>query len=203
MKRTLYGGGEFAQLDLFQAKTYGADLGRQQITFDPLWDTAPSLARRPGGGAVLAWERNDGPRGEAADIRIATSADGAWSSRAFATAGNLNTQPDVFTSGWTTLVAWLRDGRAVAADNASGVFTSHTFLTPADFHPRVAASLGHVFVSWTTPDARTFLAERVGGAWTGIYLSDPPRAGLAMTARSGKTTVLMLSSLRLFARTQN
>jgi hypothetical protein len=59
-----------------------------------------------------------------------------------------------------------------------------------------------VFVIWTTPQNRTFFAERVAGAWSGTYLSDPPRAGLAVTARGGKATVLMLSGLRLFARTE-
>jgi hypothetical protein len=196
-------GGEFAQTELFQAKTYGTDRNRQRITFvTNRDDTAPSLAKRPGGGAVLAWERNDGARGEVSDIRVATSADGTWSSRAFATAGNLNSQPDLFTAGSSTFAAWIRDGRAVAADNTGGVFTSHTFLTPASFRPRVAASLGRVFVIWTTPAPRTFFAERVAGAWSGTFLSDPDRPGLAVTARAGKATVLMLSALRLFARTE-
>jgi hypothetical protein len=195
-------GGEFAQHELFQAKTYGTDRNRQQITFNPLYDSAPSLAKRPGGGAVLAWERNDGARGEVSDIRVATSADGTWSSRAFATAGNLNTQPDVFTAGTVTYVAWIRDGRAVEGDNTSGAFTSHTFLTPASFRPRVAASLGRVFVIWTTEPPRAFFAERVAGVWSGTFLSDPDRPGLAVTGRAGKATVLMLSGLRLFARTE-
>jgi hypothetical protein len=195
-------GGEFAQQELFQAKTYGTDQNRQRITFNPLWDNAPSLAKRPGGGAVLAWERNDGPRGEVSDIRVATSADGTWSSRAFATAGDQNGQPDLFTAGTRTYAAWIRDGRAVAADNTSGVFRSHTFLTPASFRPRIAASLGRVFVVWTTPTPRTFFAERVAGTWSGVYLSDRDRPGFAVTARAGKATVLMVSALRLFARTE-
>lgn len=195
-------GGEFAPQELFQAKTYGTDLSRQRITFNPLWDSEPSLAKRPGGGAVLAWERNDGPGGEVSDIRVATSANGTWSSRAFATAGSQNTQPDVFTAGVVTYVTWIRDGRTVAADNASGVFRSHTFVTGASFRPRIAASLGRVFVIWTTPGNRTFFAERVAGTWSGTYLSDPPRPGFAVTARAGKATVLMISALRLFARTE-
>jgi hypothetical protein len=195
-------GGEFAPQELFQAKTYGTDLGRQRITFNPLWDSEPSLARRPGGGAVLAWERNDGPGGEVSDVRVATSADGTWSSRAFATAGSRNTQPDVFTAGVVTYVTWIRDGRTVAADNASGTFRSHTFVTGASFRPRVAASLGRTFVIWTTPGTRTFFAERVAGAWSGAYLSDPPRPGFAVTGRGGKATALMSSALRLFARTE-
>jgi hypothetical protein len=195
-------GGEFAPQELFQAKTYGTDLSRQRITFNPLWDSEPSLAKRPSGGAVLAWERNDGPGALLSDIRVATSADGAWSSRAFATTGSLNTQPDVFTGGRSTFVAWIRDGRAVAADNTSGVFRSHTFNTAASFRPRIAASLGRAFVIWTTPGTRTFFAERVAGTWSGTYLSDPPRPGFVVTAPGGKATVLMLSSLRLFARTE-
>ena len=197
------GGGEFGQQELFQAKTYGTDLNKQRITFvTNRDDTSPSLARRPGGGAVLAWERNDGLRGEVADIKVATSADGAWSSRDFATAGNLNTQPDVFTAGVSTYVTWIRDGRAVEADNTGGAFASHTFLTPASFRPRVAASSGKVFVAWTTEAPRVLFAERAAGTWSGVFLSDPPRPGMAVTAPGGKATVLMLSSLRLFARSQ-
>jgi hypothetical protein len=196
-------GGEFAQTELFQAKTYGTDQATQRITFTTLCDAAPSLAKRPGGGAVLAWERNDCQVGQVSDVWIASSLDGAWTSRPLATGGNLNTQPDLFTAGAVTFIAFTRDGRAVEADNASGVFRSHTFVTGASFRPRVAVSLGKVFVIWTTPDpARTFFAERVAGAWSGAYLSDPPRPGFVVTARGGKATVLMLSGLRLFARTQ-
>jgi hypothetical protein len=195
-------GGEFAQTELFQAKTYGTDLATQRITANALCDAAPSLAKRPGGGAVLAWERNDCEVGEVSDVWIASSLDGAWTSRPLATGGNLNTQPDLFTAGAATFIAWIRDGRAVEADNTSGVFRSHTFVTGASFRPRVAVSLGRVFVIWTTPQNRTFFAERVAGAWSGAYLSDPPRPGFAVTARGGKATVLMLSGLRLFARTE-
>jgi hypothetical protein len=195
-------GGEFAQTELFQAKTYGTDLATQRITANALCDAAPSLAKRPSGGAVLAWERNDCEVGEVSDVWIASSLDGAWTSRPLATGGNLNTQPDLFTAGAATFIAWIRDGRAVEADNTSGVFRSHTFVTGASFRPRVAVSLGRVFVIWTTPQNRTFFAERVAGAWSGAYLSDPPRPGFAVTARGGKATVLMLSGLRLFARTE-
>jgi hypothetical protein len=195
-------GGEFAQTELFQAKTYGTDLARQRITFNGVCDAAPSLAKRPGGGAVLAWERNDCEAGQVSDVWIASSLNGSWTSRPLATGGNLNTQPDLSTAGAATFVAWIRDGHAVEADNTSGEFRSHTFVTLASFRPRVAASLGRVFVIWTTPGNRTFFAERVGGTWSGAYLSDPPRPGFAVTARGGKATALMLSSLRLFARTE-
>jgi hypothetical protein len=66
-------GGEFAQTDLFQALTLGQGhfhngIGRQRITANPLWDGDPSLTMAPGGGSagqvVLAWTRDDGPRGE-------------------------------------------------------------------------------------------------------------------------------------------
>jgi hypothetical protein len=194
--------GEFAQTELFQAKTYGTDLARQRITFNGACDDGPSLARRAGGGAVLAWARNDCLRGEVSDVWIASSTNGAWTSRPLATGGNLNTQPDLFTTATAVFIAFTRDGRAVEADNTSGAFRSHTFVTLAGFRPRVAVSLGRVFVIWTTPQNRTFLAERVAGAWTGAYLSDPPRAGFVVTARGGKATVLMLSTLRLFARTE-
>jgi hypothetical protein len=195
-------GGEFAQTELFQAKTYGTDLARQRITVNTLSDSAPSLAKRPGGGAVLAWERNDGEAGQVSDVWIASSVNGAWTSRPLATGGNLNTQPDLFTAGAATFIAWTRDGRAVEADNTSGEFRSHTFVTLASFRPRVAVSLGKVFLIWTTPGTRTFFAERVAGAWSGAYLSDAPRPGFAVTARGGKATVVMQSSLRLFARTE-
>jgi hypothetical protein len=192
---------EFGPTELFQAKTYGTDLATQRITVNPLADDAPSLARRPGGGAVLAWQRGDAFTPQPVDVWVATSADGAWASRPLATGGDQNLQPELFTAGVATFITWTRDGRVVEADNTSGVFRAHTFGTPGG-RSRVAVSLGRVFVTWGTMTRRTFFAERIAGAWSGAYLSDSPREPWVVTAYAGKATVLMASTLRFFARTE-
>jgi hypothetical protein len=203
---------------LFQAKTYGTDQPRQQITFmggTGEDDRNPALARRPGGGAVLAWTREQTEFPVSSHIRIATSLDGHWTSRAFATAGGFNQTPALATDATHTYVTWLRgNDRIVEADNTSGVFRSHTFNTPGG-GPSVAVSLGRVFVVWSTPYSSTtlahvFVAERRGGSWTGLHLprSTPSHEFAAgVTARGGKATVRFLGRGPdgreiLYARTQ-
>jgi hypothetical protein len=203
---------------LFQAKTYGTDQARQQITFmggTGESDRNPALARRPGGGAVLAWTREQTEFPVSSHIRIATSLDGHWTSRAFATAGEFNQTPDLATDATHTYVVWLRgNDRIVEADNTSGVFRSHTFNTRGG-GPSVAVSLGRVFVVWSTPYSSTtlahvFVAERRAGSWTGLNLprSTPSHEFAAgVTARGGKATVRFLGRGPggreiLYARTQ-
>jgi hypothetical protein len=205
---------------LFQAKTYGTDQTRQQITFlngtgESESDSNAALALRPGGGAVLAWQRDQTEFPVSSHIRIATSLDGRWTSRVFASLGDLNQTPDLVTDAKHTYVVWLRgNDRIVEADNTSGVFRSHTFATPGGV-PSVAVSLGRVFVVWSTlysftTTASVFVAERRGGSWTGLRLSrSTPSHEFAagVTARDGKATVRFLGSGPngreiLYARTQ-
>jgi hypothetical protein len=113
--------------------------------------------------------------------------------------------------GTTTYVAWLRDDRAVAADNGGGSFASHTFNTPAIQHgpPAVAVSSGSVVVGWTVPTTpfRAFVAKRVGTTWTGTYAS-PASATReqflqGVAPRGGKATAVILSlRSRLYATTE-
>jgi hypothetical protein len=106
--------------------------------------------------------------------------------------------------GTTTYLTWIRDGRAMVADNRSGRFVSHMFNTPAIEHgrPRVGVSSGIVFAGWTTTVNRTFVAARVGGVWSGAYASPAgvprhqflvglaPRAGKAMSLNVSVTSRL-------------
>jgi len=191
---------------LFQAKTYGTDQPRQQITFMGSTDEDdlnPALARRPGGGAVLAWRREHTQFPPSSNIRIATSLDGHWTSRAFTTAGEFefDQTPALATDATHTYVTWQHgNDRIVEADNTSGVFRSHTFNTHGG-GPSVAVSLGRVFVAWSTSSGSTtlahvFVAERHASSWTGLNLpqSTPSHEFAAgVTARGGKATVRFLS----------
>jgi hypothetical protein len=187
---------------LFQAKTYGTDQARQRITFSDDSDGQPDLALRPGGGAVLVWQRVAGVF-ETTSIRVATSADGAWTSRAFATGSDLgpvNQSPAVTTDSHWTYVTWERGGHVLESDNRSGSFHSHTFATPGSI-PVIAVSSGRTFVAWTPASAgaptHVFVAERSGSSWTGLNL---PRAtpgyerAAEVTGHLGKATVLILGT---------
>jgi hypothetical protein len=209
-------GDEFDQTDLFQAYTVGGTLhGRQRITTNPAWDSAPTLARTPAGTfpLTLIWARGGSDFGASpADLRRALgAAGGTWSSSALATAGTLNFWPDAQVVGTTTYVTWNRDGRAVVADNRGGSFTSHTFATPAiqNARSRIAVSSGTVVVGWTAPTSsahRAFVAARVGSAWTGTYASPATTRfqflqGVA--PKSGKATAVIVSlGSRLYATTE-
>jgi hypothetical protein len=199
---------------LFQAKTYGTDQVRQRITFERADDRHPDLAPRPGGGAVLVWTRDVTEFPVSTSVRVATSTDGRWTSRAFATAGEIDQVPQVTTDGRWTYVAWERDRHVVEADNTSGSFRSHRFVT-AGSSPSVAVSRGRTFVTWITRDrsgtTHPFVAERVGATWTGLHL---PRTtpggyelGIEVTAHLGSATVLILNNndsdiVKLYARSQ-
>jgi hypothetical protein len=210
-------GGEDDQTDLFQAYSIGGTLhARQRITTNPRWDSMPTFAAMPGSTfpLTLIWSRggSDLNPGQTDLRRALGSAGGSWSSSTFATLGTLNFWPDAQVAGTTTYVAWLRDGRAVAADNGGGSFASHTFRTPAILHgpPAVAVSSGHVVVGWTAPTTttfRAFVAERVGSTWTGTYASPASATRLqflqGVVPRSGRTTAVILSfRSRLYATTE-
>jgi hypothetical protein len=203
------------QLDLFQAYTIGGVAhGRQRITTHPLWDSAPKLALTPGSvfPLTLVWVRGN-TEGESAtptDLRRALgNAAGTWSSSTLAAIGVNNFWPDIAVVGTTTYLTWIRDGRAMYADNASGVFVSRRFLTPVIEHGRshVAVSGGVVYGGWTATVNRAFVASRVGGAWDGAFASPAnlPRfqflVGLVPSA--GKATALNVSvTSRLYATTE-
>jgi hypothetical protein len=204
------------QLDLFQAYTIGGTAhGRQRITTHPLWDSAPTLALTPGSTfpLTLIWVRGntEGESETQTDLRRGLgNAAGTWSSSTLASLGFSNFWPDATVVGTTTYLTWIRDGRAMFADNASGRFVSHQFNTPVIPHgpSHVAVSSGVVYGGWTATVNRTFVAARVGGVWDGAYASPAgvPRfqflVGLA--PRAGKATALNISvTSRLYATTES
>ncbi|HEX6677168.1 MAG TPA: hypothetical protein VF486_19335 [Actinomycetes bacterium] len=189
-------------LSLFQAKTYGTDQARQRITsHGGDSDSDADLALRPGGGAVLVWSRLI-DLDESSEIRVATSADGRWTSRTFSAAADFssNLYPEVTTDGRWTYVTWELDRHINESDNRSGSFRGHRFFTPGDV-PRIAVSGGKTFVVWTAQSGsnppHVFVAERAGSTWTGLNM---PRAttgwetALEVTAYRGKATVLQFDA---------
>jgi hypothetical protein len=188
-------------LSLFQAKTYGTDQARQRITaHGGDSDSEPDLALRPGGGAVLVWSRHI-DLDENDQIRVATSADGRWTSRSFAgpTGFDSYRAPQVATDSRWTYITWMLDQHVNESDNRSGRFHGHRFFTPG-WYPRIAVSGGKTFVAWSAHSRsdepyHVFVAERAGTTWTGLNL---PRVTPAfeiteeVTAYGGKATVLQL-----------
>ena len=202
-------------IDLFQAKTVGTDVGPRRLTYDRRFDWEPSIALRPGDSATLAWQREDPiSRLPSSAIWVATSSDDArWSrSREFELARALpnayHYSPDLTIAGIRTYLTWSNRGRIMQADNESDFFQAHTFLTPG-LDPHVAVSGQRTFVAWAANvypgPARSFAAEREGATWSGTYVSPvtgTPQVLVGATATGGKLTVLTLSALRLYARSQ-
>jgi hypothetical protein len=209
-------GTEFDQTELFQAYSIGGVLhGRQRITSNPRWDSAPTLALTPATTfpARLVWARggSDFGPGTETDLRRALgNQNGGWVSTTLATAGFLNFWPDMAVLGTTTYVTWNRDGRTVQANDAGGTFLSRTFLTPAaqNHRPRIVVAPGHVVVGWTTFGSfPAFVAERVGSTWTGTVASPASAtrlqvlAGVAATGGDATATIVSFGS-RLYAVTE-
>jgi len=208
-------GDEFDQTELFQASTIGGTYSpRERVTSNPAWDSAPSLALPPATTfpVRLVWARG-GSDFEAADSdlrRALGDQDSNWISASLATAGSQNFWPDVQVAGRTTYITWNRDGRTVQANNASGTFLSHTFVTPAaqNHRPPIAVAAGQVVVGWTTQAPfRAFVAERVGTTWSGKVASPAGVTRLRLltgvSARGGTAGASILSlGSRLYAATE-
>ncbi|HSO53419.1 MAG TPA: hypothetical protein VL330_11850 [Actinomycetes bacterium] len=206
-------GGEFANNLLFQSKTIGAGdcidpIVKQQITLAGN-DERPSIVLKPASagasGADLFFSRNDGAQGSSGHIRTG-SADctASWAFRRLSFAGDIDLNPDAFRSGpGNNHLTFQRDGdNVVYLNNASGAYRGRQFVTPG-VEPRVATSLGVVFVAYKDFRQHPFVAIYRGGAWSGRDLT--PGAGdqqvLAVTATGGRGTVLAASqaSDRLYA----
>jgi hypothetical protein len=200
------GPGEFAQTELFQAKTYGNDLARTQVTSHPDNDHQPALAFRPGGGGELVFVRDNafGEEPTHSYLRLATASGttGAWAGSQFATVG-INTDPSIETtvsSNGHTYVAWLRNGQVFESDDRSGSFQAKAFVSHG-LSTGIAVSSGRTRVVWSEDGDGTVLAERLGsGGWTKgtVY----PSASRLPPIVVG-TTVLMASSHRIYARTED
>ena len=196
-------GGEFAPQQLFQAKTFGTATDRQQITFtgSDVDNTEPSISL-DGNGAVLAWTRQTAPAQPGpADLWVATNVNTAWSSRVFSSAGTDNRTADVKRIGGFTFLAFVRDGRIVEAENTTGTWTSHVFLTPGD-RPRVGATSGSEFVAWTAANG-VFYARGNNGSqsFVGQTVSATGTTIDTMVTANGKGTLLIRSGLRLYSIT--
>jgi hypothetical protein len=202
-------GGEFAQTELFQAKTYGAlDLPRTQVTDHPDNDHQPALASRPGGGGELVFVRDDafggGPTHSYVRLATASGDSGAWAGRQLAVIG-LNYGPSIDTSGpgGHTYVAWVHDQRPVESDDRSGGFQARPFVG-GSHTTDVDVSGGQVHVAWPESGVGTVLAERSPrGTWSKTTVSTvESRLNPVVVSRAGRATVLMASSTRIYARTQ-
>ena len=192
-------GGEFATQQLFQARTYGTVVNRQQITATVPDNSEPSISL-DGNGAVMAWTRWTAPEQPGpADLWVATNPGGAWTSRVFSSAGSINRTADLKRIGGVTFLTWVRDGRIVEAENTPGTFVSHVFLTPGD-RPRVGSTYGSQFVTWTTPDG-VYYARGNNGAqsFAGQLVAAPGTVLDTMVAVNGKGTLLIRSGLRLYS----
>jgi hypothetical protein len=203
-------GGEFAQTELFQAKTYGTpDLPRTQITNHPDNDHQPALAFRPGGGGELVFVHDDafggGPTRSRVRLATASGDAGAWTARQLAVVG-LNYGPSLDSTsgpGGHTYVAWIRNQQPFESDDRSGGFQARAFVG-SSFTTDVDASGGQVHVVWPESGAGTVLAERsAGGTWTKATVSTvESRLNPLVVSRAGRATVLMASATRIYARTQ-
>jgi hypothetical protein len=196
-------GGEYAQRELFQQRTLLGTQPRTRITYTTANtdDAFPTLSYYAG-AVTLVWARATSPALPGpSDLRIARSAGGAWSSRTLATGGDQNTDPNLLVYAGVTYVAWERDGHIVAADNASGAFTSRTFAH-GGADPQVGASLGKAFVAWNI-GAQVFVAERAGGTWTGAAVTGVPAGPIAIPAQGGRARLVYSSDVDVRMRTQS
>jgi len=214
---------------LYQAKTYGTDQGRTQISSTGA-DRDPKLALRPGGGAVMVWTRGIAGQDTApTSIWVATNPNSGWASRQFS-AGN-DSHPVITTNGGATYIAWSRrcagadvDSYAVERDNLGGSFSTHTFpgdcLANANFTRLVgiAASFAAPFAERTRLDLATAVLgpnqpfdyvssrvkERYGfGTWTEATLSGSAgESPVDVVSTHGRTTVLTTGPTGLRSRTQ-
>ena len=201
---------EFAQTELFQAKTYGApDLARTRVTNNPGNDYQPDLAFKPGGGGELVFVRDDALGGgpSFSHIRLATASGnaGTWVGRQFATIG-LNTGPSIDTTpgpGGHTYIAWTRNGQPFESDDRFGSFEHRAFDTDAEFATAIDTSGGQVHVVWEDASG-TVMAERSrSGSWTKATVTGSESRVIPIVASvSGRATVVMASAERLYARTQ-
>jgi len=105
------------------------------------------------------------------------------------------------------MCTWVGCYPARVATRQGGSFASHRFNTPGLFGPRIGVSAGNVYVGWTATNrvpTTTFVAERVGTAWSGTRASPvvPTRDQelLGIAPKAGVATALNVSiTARLYA----
>ncbi len=204
--------------ELFQAKTFGTDLGRTRITTDGVPDGEPTLALHPDRGAVLAWTRSEFVQAtvepDGSDIWLGRSEDGTWLTRPFAIRGQHNSSPDLFASGGLTFLAWARDRGIRYADDTTGRFRVTRFPAPEGaalaVRPRVSElpATATSYLGWLELGEEfepIRLAQRRAGVWAVTVVTGvgPGGAGMlrlhAVVARRADTTVVYSAGSTLFA----
>jgi len=176
-------GGEFAQTDIFQAKTIGvgqclsAPITRRQVTFLTRHDDSPTLVLVPAAagasGAHIAWSRNDGARGESGWLMYGTAdCTAQWGSFQNLNAVGGNYEPDLTRLGTTDYLAWTHDSLSHQGSfpitgrvPPNGIFDGVSFgggLQSDSTHLAVA-NADTVLVLTRTSDGRL-------GAWKGANL---------------------------------
>jgi hypothetical protein len=202
-------GGEFAQTELFQAKTYGGTLGRTQVTNHPDNDSQPALAFKPGGGGALAFIRDNGFGNEPthSNLRLAqaSGSTGVWGGQQL-TAVGINTDPSIATTsgpGGHIYLAWLRGGQVFESDNLSGTFQHKAFVSNAR-STSISRASGQTHVAWAQIGDGTVMAERIGdGDWTKATVqASPSRLDPIVVSFGPQAIVFMASSARIYKRTQ-
>ncbi len=205
-------GGEFAQQELFQAKTLGAGactgaISRQRITTHNRDDANPSLVLVPAtagrSGAHLAWDRSDGAQGTSSWLMYARSGcNGRWAVRTLFQVG-IHQGPDMARSGSIDYLAWDHDARLAEAEISLAPFRSTTFAQPAAGNAHVSVS-GSTVVALFESNGRLATRERHSGVWSLRYLTAAGARQQAVAATSFRSvfTALGLSTNdRLYAIT--
>jgi hypothetical protein len=192
--------------DLWEAKTWGTDLRSHKIRTG-LINYQPSIARNPGGGAVIAFKQTtnwaDG------SIYLGRTRDKTW------TFGKLKSggfHPKVASYGATTMVGYsLSDcarclNTTAYLDNHSGSWQGHTFSVKWLFGqrtaqtPMIAVSQGKVVLGWTrtTSGSNTtaYVAKKsLGGTWSFTTLTSSHDQELAALGSAGGRASALLSVL--------
>ncbi|MFL6136750.1 MAG: hypothetical protein ACJ74O_03005 [Frankiaceae bacterium] len=193
----------FGQTDLYQARTIGADLSRTRLTTSTEWsDADPQLALRPGGGAVLVWDRQPVAESTIAQVMKGTTSGGPWHVAGFTGTSGLSWLPDVAVTATSTAITWTHDGTVRYSDDAGGAWHPRT-LGSGDA-PRIARSAGRTFVAYDDHGYVRLATRGTGGTWATTTVT--PLQGRyvhAVTAYQGRATVLYTDFRRLLARTQS
>ncbi|MTD14324.1 hypothetical protein GIS00_10225 [Nakamurella sp. YIM 132087] len=196
------GSGMDAPVQLFQAHTLLGTQAPTQITHTPpsITNTHPSLTYR-NGRVTLIWSRG---YEDHSDLRMANSTGGPWASFDFATFGTDNDRVDSINYNGILYTTWQRDGKIVVADNSTGAFVSHTFVTGGRL-PRIGHSGGKTFLAWTTGSGinqKLLFTERSGGVWSSVPVGGFPGVASAVLGQGGKARILYYDDERLHLRSQ-
>lgn len=195
--------------NLFEAGTLLGNTAARPLTNTTDNDFYPSLALRPAGGLVLAWDRiTPGAQETVNDIRIAVNTGAGWSSRSLAKTSS-DSSVDLTTDGRHVFAFFLLGHQPVVASDESGVLRQHRFVTRScAVSGAVAASAGNltaVFSQCTGNGGSALVAvERRAGRWTTATLYSGPGQRIAQDVVSvrGRATALFASGLQTYSRSQ-